>query len=100
MSAYCFFDVLAIADAGKMEAYRAGVFATVAAHRGRYLVIGGRPETVEGHWKPEFPVILEFPSMEAARRWYDSPEYAPLKALRLAATRGHSVFLEGVPAAH
>jgi uncharacterized protein (DUF1330 family) len=93
--AYGFFDVLEVTDPAKMEAYRAGVFATVKNHGGCYVVLGGPFEVVEGSWQPTFPVMIEFPSMAAARRWYDSPEYAPLKALRLAATRGHAVFFDG-----
>ncbi len=100
MSAYCFFDVLEVTDAEKMEAYRAGVFSTVQNHGGRYVVIGGPAEVVEGHWKPAFPVMIEFPSMAAARRWYDSPDYAPLKALRLAATRANAVSLDAPADAH
>lgn len=94
MPAYCFFDILEITDAEKMDAYRARVFECVARHGGKYLVVGGPQQVVEGHWRPAFPVLIEFPSMEAARRWYDSEDYAPLKALRLAATRANAVFLD------
>ena len=41
-----------------------------------------------------FTVIIEFPDLEAANRWYDSAEYQPLKAIRLAATRGNMVFID------
>jgi uncharacterized protein (DUF1330 family) len=100
MSAYCLFDVLEVTDPEKMEAYRAGVFATVEKYAGRYVVIGGPLEVVEGHWQPAFPVMLEFPSLDAAHRWYDSPEYAPLKKLRHAATRGNAVFMAAPQGAH
>lgn len=99
MSAYCFFDVIEVTDPEKMESYRAAVFATVEKYGGRYVVIGGPIDVVEGHWRPAFPVMLEFPALPDARRWYDSPEYAPLKALRLAATRGNAVFLTSPSAA-
>ncbi|MBE2216189.1 MAG: DUF1330 domain-containing protein [Opitutaceae bacterium] len=100
MSAYCFFDILEVTDAEKMEAYRAGVVATVHQYGGRYVVIGGPLEVVEGHWQPAFPVMLEFPSLAEARRWYQSPEYEPLKALRLAATRGNAVFMDAPSVPH
>lgn len=100
MSAYCFFDILEVTDAEKMESYRAGVMATVHQHGGRYVVIGGPLEVMEGHWRPAFPVMLEFPSLDAARRWYQSPEYEPLKALRLAATRGNAVFMDAPSGPH
>ena len=95
MAAYCFFDVLEVTDAEKMERYRGGVLATVEGYGGRYLTVGGRSDIVEGEWRPVFPVLIEFPSLEQAHRWYDSEDYRELKALRLAATRGNAVFIEG-----
>jgi uncharacterized protein (DUF1330 family) len=95
MSAYCFFDVLEVVDPAKLEQYRDGVLATVERHGGRYLTVGGRCDVVEGEWRPVFPVLIEFPSLEQAHAWYDSEEYRALKALRLAATKGNAVFIEG-----
>lgn len=95
MAAYCFFDVLEVTDAEKLEEYRAGVLATVERYGGRYLTVGGRSDVVEGEWRPAFPVLIEFPGLERAHEWYDSEEYRDLKALRLAATRGNAVFIEG-----
>ena len=95
MSAYCFFDVLEVTDAEKLEEYRDGVLATVERYGGRYLTVGGRSDVVEGQWQPVFPVLIEFPSLERAHDWYESEEYRDLKALRLAATRGNAVFIEG-----
>ena len=63
---------------------------------GRYLVIGGKFDVVEGDWRPTVPVVIEFPSLEQAHRWYDSEEYRELKALRMAATETNFVFVEGV----
>jgi len=100
MAAYCFFDVLEVTDPAKLEEYRAGVLATVRRYGGRYLTVGGRCDVVEGQWSPVFPVILEFPSLEQAHSWYDSEEYRELKALRLAATRGNAVFIEGAEFRH
>jgi uncharacterized protein (DUF1330 family) len=42
-------------------------------------------------------VLKEFPSLEAAHNWYNSPEYAPLKALRLSGTKNNGVFMESDP---
>lgn len=96
MSAYCFFDVREITDHAKVKQYLAGVFATVEQYGGRYLVLGGKSNLVEGNWQPVYPVIVEFCDGEQAQRWYSSSEYEPLKALRLAGTRSNAVFLEGV----
>ena len=95
MSAYYFLDVLEVTDPEKLERYRARVLATVEQYGGRYLTVGGQCDVVEGDWKPVFPVLIEFPSLEQARRWYDAEEYRDLKTLRLAATRGNAVFIEG-----
>ena len=95
MSAYGFFDVLEVTDAGKLERYRQAVDATVQQYEGRYLSVGGACEIMEGTWRPTFPVLIEFPSLEQARRWYRSEEYRDLKALRLKATRGNAVFIDG-----
>ena len=54
-----------------------------------------KSDLVEGDWQPVYPVIVEFADGEQARRWYSSPEYEPLKALRVAGTRSNAVFLEG-----
>ncbi|MGQ0525936.1 MAG: DUF1330 domain-containing protein [Betaproteobacteria bacterium] len=95
MTAYFFVDVAEVTDPEKLQAYRERVLATVERFGGRYLTVGGRFNVVEGEWTPVFPVLIEFPSLELAHRWYESEEYRPLKALRLAATKGHAVFIEG-----
>jgi uncharacterized protein (DUF1330 family) len=95
MPAYFLVDVREIKDASKVEEYSARVAPVVEKFGGRYLVRGGPCEVVEGEWRPVFPVLIEFPSMEAARRWYDSEDYRELKLLRLAATSGSGVFMAG-----
>jgi len=94
MSAYYLFDVREILDQNKLSDYRSKVFATVEQYGGRYLVLGGRVEKIEGEWAPSIPVI-EFPSAEAARAWYQSDEYRSLLELRLEASNADAVLLEG-----
>jgi uncharacterized protein (DUF1330 family) len=96
MSAYCVFDVLKINDPEKMADYRSKVVDNVERHGGRYVVLGGPFDVVEGNWQPTFPVIIEFPNLEQAHKWYDSEDYAELKALRLAASEANAVFVEGL----
>lgn len=57
---------------------------------------GGATEVLEGEWRPRRVVILEFPSVAAARRWYDSEEYREPKALRRRAAVSSLVLVEGV----
>jgi uncharacterized protein (DUF1330 family) len=84
-----------VQDAQRYQDYAKGVGATIAQYGGRYLVRGGAVEPREGGWEPKRVVVLEFPSMEQARRWYASPEYAPLLALRHAAAKSRMVMVEG-----
>jgi uncharacterized protein (DUF1330 family) len=69
---------------------------TVAAFGGTYVVRGGAPEKVEGDYNPVRIVVLQFDSVARAKQWYDSPEYAPLKKMRLKASTGDIYFVEGV----
>src|SRR5688572_15028419 len=92
MAAYFFVDILEITDPAKMEDYRSRVRACVERAGGRYVVLGGKCDVVEGDWRPTFPVLLEFPTLADARRWYDSDDYRPLPKLRLEATRCNAVF--------
>jgi len=97
MSAYFLVDVREVKDAAKMEEYKARVAPVVERFGGRYVAIGGPFEVVEGSYQPVFPVMIQFPSMDQASRWYDSEEYRDLKRLRLAATVSNAVFLAGSP---
>jgi len=95
MAAYVIVD-LVVTDPVEMEEYRKQVPATIAKYGGRYLVRGGAHHTVEGDWKPNRVVVLEFPSMEQAKRWYDCEEYRGPKAMRLRAGRTNLIMVEGV----
>ena len=75
---------LNINDPEPMGPYAAGVTAVTEQYGGRYLFSGPGVTNVEGDWHPDGFAIIEFPSREAAMRWYDSPEYAPLRQLRQA----------------
>ena len=96
MSAYCFWDNITVSDPAKLEEYKERVAPIVEQHGGRYVVVGGRFEVVEGAPSLTYPVIIRFPSMDAARRWYTSDEYAELKALRKSASTANAVFIEGI----
>ena len=96
MAAYLLFHVLEVRDEDAFAAYRARVEATVARHGGRYLVRGGDASPIEGDWHLDGPVLIAFPSSAAARSWYASDDYAPLKALRFSALDARGILLEGV----
>ena len=95
MKAYVIADI-EVTDSVGYDEYRKGVPATIAAYGGNYLARGGTIEKLEGPWLPKRCVILEFPSMAQFQLWWDSPEYAPLKALRQRTTRSSLVVTEGL----
>ena len=94
MAGYFFVDVREIKDPAKLEEYRGRVLATVEKYEGRYLIVGGKCDVKEGDWQPVFPVLIRFPTLAHAQRWYDSVDYEDLKAMRLEATSGNAVFIE------
>jgi len=85
-----------ITDPKAYEEYRKIVPGTIAQYGGRYLVRGGAVETKEGGWTPSRVVVLEFASMDQARKWYHSPEYAPALAIRTRAGKSKVILVEGI----
>jgi uncharacterized protein (DUF1330 family) len=96
MPAYVIASVTDARDAEKLAEYRRGNTDVVAAHGGRFIVRGGPHETLEGDWDPVRLVIMEFPDADAARAWYGSDGYAPLRELRQSASDTDIVLVEGV----
>jgi uncharacterized protein (DUF1330 family) len=89
------FDILEIADPKKMEVYGHRIGPTIERYGGRYLVKAGGLKVVEGDWRPVLPVIIEYPSLEQAQRWYKSEDYQALRALRSGTAKLNAVFMEG-----
>ena len=94
MAAYVVAEV-EVTDPAVYEQYRKLVPATIAKYGGKFLVRGGAVETKEGGWQPKRLVVLEFASMDQARKWYHSAEYAPALALRAKAARSKVLLVEG-----
>ena len=94
MTAYVIAEV-EVTDPEAYKAYAAAVPATIAQYGGRFLARGGAAEVLEGEWPQRRRVIIEFPSVEAARAWWDSREYERPKAMRRAASKGRLILLEG-----
>ena len=87
---------ITITDPDAFAEYGKRVPDTVAAYGGTYVVRGGTPEKIEGNYEPVRIVVLQFDSVERAKEWYNSPEYAPLKEMRMKASTGDLYFVEGV----
>ena len=95
MPAYIVVEV-EVHDPERYEDYKAMVPPSLAAYDGRFLVRGGKVETLEGDWAPKRFVMVEFPSLERARAWWNSNEYADAKALRQATATTQMIVVEGV----
>jgi uncharacterized protein (DUF1330 family) len=76
--------------------YTKEVGVSVAQYGGRFIVRGGRAERLEGSSEPKRVVVIEFPSVERARAWWDSDEYRDLKAIRQSASIASLFVVEGV----
>ena len=95
MAAYFLVDQLWITDPETMKTYSAGVAATVEQYGGRFLVRGGDPECIEGDWPAKRVIMLEFPDRATLKKWYDSPEYTPLKDMRIASSNANIIAVDG-----
>jgi uncharacterized protein (DUF1330 family) len=95
MSAYLIVH-LEITDPAVFEAYRKVAGPTLAAYGGKALAAFGRFEVMEGMIHPKSVLVIEFPSVEHAKKWYASPEYAPLIAERQRAANSTVILTEGL----
>jgi uncharacterized protein (DUF1330 family) len=86
---------LDIQDQPTFQRYREEVLPLIHKFGGRYIVRGGEVENLEGHLGLKRLVILEFPSIEAARTFYNSREYQPVKEIRLKSTDSEVVLVAG-----
>ncbi|MGH3815147.1 MAG: DUF1330 domain-containing protein [Pseudonocardiaceae bacterium] len=94
MNAYVIVEVEVDDPVGYQE-YRSLAAASVTRHGGRYVARGGQMETFEGQWSGRV-VVLEFESLDAARAWYHSDDYQQALPLRLRASRGRMIAVEGL----
>ena len=78
------------------EGYKALAGAAVSKYGGKYIVRGGATHLLEGDWAPPRLVILEFDSVEQAKRFYDSPEYRAAREQRLGAAQMNMLVVEGL----
>ena len=95
MAAYVISEV-EVLDPVLIDKYRSLAQATIAKYGGRYVVRGGAIEPVEGDWAPRHIVIVEFPTIERARTWYQSSEYGEALQVRQKALNRRLIFVEGV----
>ena len=91
---------MTVTDPAIYETYRSKVLSTIETVGGRFVVRGGKRLQVEGvdegHHNMLRTVVVEFPSIEIATAWYNSPAYTTLKNLRMSCSVGRVCIVEGV----
>jgi len=95
MKAYIIVDVT-INNPTLYEDYKKLTPASLVPFDGKFIVRGGVAETLEGEWQPGRLVVVEFPSKQKAKEWWDSELYAPAKALRQATAKTNMILVEGI----
>jgi len=94
MAAYIIVQVK-VNDPKRYENYKKMVPPTLEPYGGRFLVRGGKVENLEGNWNPARMVVIEFDSVERAKAWWGSSEYAEAKALRQATADTEMIVVQG-----
>ena len=84
-----------INDPKSFEKYPPAVGPTIEQYGGRILAADRGARPVEGSPKPVI-VIVEFDSVEAAQRWYDSPQNTAIRDLRISTTEGWLAIANGI----
>lgn len=95
MAGYIVVDVDVI-DSEEYRTYAQQTQATIDKYGGKFLVRGGQHETLEGDWQAKRVVIIEFPSVEQAKAWYNSPEYTAIIGIRHRSASSRMILVQGV----
>ena len=95
MPAFVIVEV-SIHDHKEYEEYKKLTPATLAAFDGKFVVRGGQTETLEGDWQPERIVVLEFPTVERAKEWWNSEIYTQAKVIRQRTAMTKMIVVDGV----
>ena len=95
MPAYVVVNTI-VEDPERYKRYRELAAEAVKSHGGRYVVRGGEMEVLEGDWRPERLVVLEFESLEVARGWYASEQYRAAREAREGAATMEMVAVAGL----
>ena len=96
MPAYAIANLSNVDLNAEVQRYIATIDETLEPFDGRFLVHGGTLTGIEGAWDGDL-VIIEFPSADAARAWYESDAYAAILPLRTEHSNSMTCIVEGVP---
>jgi uncharacterized protein (DUF1330 family) len=95
MSGYIIANVQ-VTNAQQYEEYKKWSTAAMQATGAEVCVRGGKSEVLEGDWTPDRLVVLKFPTFEAAKAFYDTPEYLKARQARAGAAIMRMVVVEGL----
>jgi len=95
MPAYIIAEV-SIHNPLEYEDYKKLTPKSLEPYSGKFIVRGGKSETLEGDWNPERIVVIEFPDTAKANAWWNSEGYAPAKALRQRTSYTKMILVPGV----
>ena len=85
-----------VTNPAQYEAYKKWSTAAIQATGAEVCVRGGQVAVLEGDWSPERIVILKFPTFEAAKAFYEVPEYRQAREARAGAAVMRMVAVEGL----
>ena len=94
MSAYIFFQRLNTKDAAELDFYDKNIASVVGSHPVKILAFGTMHENLEGQ-PTETARLVVFPTVEDAKKWYNSKEYTALRAHRIKGGDTMAVLFEG-----
>jgi uncharacterized protein (DUF1330 family) len=99
MAAYALAHLRRVTMGPPIVEYLEKIDATLAPFGGKFVIHGGPIEILEGGWIGHL-IMIEFPSRESARDWYQSPAYQTIVRLRREDSEGDVIIVDGVPAGH
>jgi uncharacterized protein (DUF1330 family) len=95
MAAYILIDRLAVTNPDALGAYEPVASTTVAGYAGRYVLPDAMHiEGLEGNWRPNHVVLIEFEDAARAKRWWNSAEYAGARATHREATISNIILVD------
>jgi len=95
MAAYVIVEVN-VHNPTEYEEYKKLTPATLSAFGGEFVVRGGETETLEGEWQPQRIVVLEFPTVQRAKEWWNSEAYSKAKVIRQRTATTKMIVVQGV----
>lgn len=97
MTAYVIVDN-DVHDPEPYREYLALITPTVERYGGRYVVRAGKIHLADSDWHPERMVVIAFDDADAARRWVEAEDVAPIHAMRRRYATSKLIVIDGVDA--